>query len=61
MEFLDKDVVACLDEVVLACFDKENKGYFDVDIRNSLDDCYKFFSSYPPWYIFLEESWVDNV
>ena len=49
-------VVSCLDEGVVSYFyedvvsflDKYNKDGFDVDIRNSLDECLNHFSSRTP-------------
>ena len=39
MEFLNGDLVACLDEGVVVCLDNNNKDYFYVDIRHNLDAC----------------------
>ena len=54
---LDNDVVGCFDEGVVACsyqcvvaiLDKNNKYYFDVYIRYSLDVCLCFLSLHTPW------------
>ena len=60
MEFLDKGMVACLDEFVVAYFnksvvgwlDKNNKDNFDMDIRPILDECSEYYLlSHPLKYI----------
>ena len=35
--------MVCLDEGVVSCLDNNNKDNFDVDIRNSFDDCFGYF------------------
>ena len=35
--------MVCFYEDVVACLDKDSKYDFDVDISNSLDDCFEYF------------------
>ena len=42
MACLDKGVMACLNESVVKLLDKDNI-FFDVDIGNSLDDCFGYY------------------
>ena len=37
---LDEGVMACLDKGVVTFLDKNKKDDFDVDISQSLDDCF---------------------
>ena len=43
MSFLGKGVVTYLYEGVVTLLVTYNKDNFDVDIRNSLDDCFWYF------------------
>ena len=43
MACLYEGVVACLDKGVVILLDNNNKDNFNVDIRNSFDDCFKYF------------------
>ena len=49
MQFLNGDLVACLDEGVVVCLDNNNKDYFYLDIRHNLDEYFEIFSSHTPW------------
>ena len=48
MACLYEGVVACLDKGVVILLDNNNKDNFNVDIRNSFDDCFEYFFSHTP-------------